>query len=313
MASNPVISIIIVSWNAKNYLRECLDSLFCTGCGYPLEVIVIDNASTDGSPELVSATFPQVRLIRNQSNLGFAKANNVGIRISTGTYLCLVNSDVRILDGCIDKLAHLMETRPDVGIAGPRMLNSAGITGRSCRGFPTIWNMFSNAVGFDLLFPRIRFFGGYVLRYWPQNTNRSVDILAGWFWIVRRSALDQVGLLDEDFFFYAEDTDWCTRFKMNGWGVEFLADAASVHYGGGSSTNAPVKYYIQQQRADLQYWRKHHSRVSGWIYFCICIIYQGGRALAHGIIALLPSKGPSHRCSASRSWHCLIWYLKGAS
>ena len=96
---------------------------------------------------------------RNQSNLGFAKANNVGIRISTGTYLCLVNSDVRILDGCIDKLAHLMETRPDVGIAGPRMLNSAGITGRSCRGFPTIWNMFSNAVGFDLLFPRIRFFG----------------------------------------------------------------------------------------------------------------------------------------------------------
>jgi len=312
MSLRPTISVIIVSWNAKNYLHECLESLFATACAFPLEVFVVDNASSDGSPEFVAENYPQVNLIRNESNLGFSKANNIGIRSSTGTYICLVNSDVKFLEGCIGKLAEFMQAQPKAGIAGPRMLNSAGVVGRSCRGFPTLWNMLCNAIGLDLLFPHVRLFGGYVLRFWPQDSNRSVDILGGWFWIVRRSALSDVGLLDESFFFYAEDMDWCKRFKMKNWSVEFLADAASIHYGGGSSARAPLKYYIQQQRADFQYWKKHHSKPARAVYFMICLLHQSSRAIAHCVLSLFSENKESHALVASRNWQCFLWCLKGA-
>jgi GT2 family glycosyltransferase len=312
MEHPPMVSVVIVSWNAKAFLAECLRTLIQHPCKYTMEVLVVDNASTDGSPEFVENSCPDVRLLRNESNLGFSKANNRGIQQSTGKYVCLVNSDVQVLDGCISKLVDYMEAQPEVGMAGPSMLGPDGKVGRSCRGFPTVWNMFCHAIGLDSLFPNSRLFGSYLLRYWSQDTNRPVDILGGWFWIVRREALNQVGLLDEKFFFYAEDMDWCKRFRMNGWGVAFLADAASVHFGGGSSRLAPLKYYIQEQRADQQYWRKHHSSLERAAYSCICLLHQLIRLIGHGSLIFFSSQRKDHLDKAYRSWHCLLWLLKGA-
>jgi GT2 family glycosyltransferase len=307
-----IISVVIVSWNAKHYLEGCLESLSAVAAEIPLEIVVVDNASVDGSPELVEEKFSPVRLIRSGSNLGFAKANNLGLEQCRGDYVCLINSDVKVMAGCIKTLVDYMELNPAVGIAGPTMLDANGKMGRSCRGFPTVWNMFCHALALDSLFPKSRLLGGYILRFWPQNTTREVGILGGWFWIVRRQALAQVGLLDENFFFYAEDMDWCKRFHLGGWKVMFVSQPASIHYGGGSSKQAPLKYFIQQQRANLQYWRKHHTRAGQIAHFWICVLHHATHLAGHGVLALFSARSSGHGEKAALGWRCLIWYLKGA-
>ena len=264
----PTISIVIVSWNAQAYLMQCLASLFSEACRHPLELIVVDNASSDGSPESVAKNYPQVRLIRNAANLGFAKANNIGILAATGKYIGLVNSDVKVLPHCLDRLVDYIEKHPDTGMVGPRVIDGENKLQRSCRGFPTVWNMFCRALALESFFPGVPVFTGYSLRHWPQDTCRDVDILSGCFWLARRKALDEVGLLDESFFMYGEDMDWCKRFWKGGWKLAFVPSAEAIHYGGASSANAPVRFYIERHRADLQYWRKHHSRLAVACYLC---------------------------------------------
>src|SRR6478609_1348976 len=135
-SSDPVVSVIIVSWNARNYLEQCLLSLTGEVCRYPMEIIVVDNASSDGSPECVESRFPHVRVIRSGANLGFAKGNNLGIAQSKGRYLCLINSDVKVLEGCISRLVDYCEQHPQVAMTGPRVIGGDGKLQRSCRGFP---------------------------------------------------------------------------------------------------------------------------------------------------------------------------------
>jgi GT2 family glycosyltransferase len=269
-----MVSIIIVSWNAQDYLRQCLESLFAEECRHPMEVIVVDNASSDGSAESVARDYPQVRLIRNVTNLGFARANNIGISAATGKYLCLINSDVKMLPDCINRLVEYQEEHPDVGMVGPRVIGGDGKLQRSCRGFPTVWNMFCRALALDTIFPGTRAFTGYSLRYWPQDTCRAVDILSGCFGWPGARRSDEVGLLDESFFMYGEDMDWCKRFWKQGWKLAFVPEAEAIHYGGASSANAPVRFYIERHRADLQYWQKHHSRPAVVLILyspaCIC-------------------------------------------
>jgi GT2 family glycosyltransferase len=307
-----VVSVVIVNWNGKAFLEQCLRSLAEDVSRHPMEILVVDNASTDGSPQMVAENFPHVRLARNEANFGFAKGNNIGIRLSTGDYVCLVNSDVKVLTDCFTKLVDFMDEHPEVGMAGPKMIGADGKVGRSCRGFPNLWNMFCHAIGLDSMFPKARLFGGYALSYWSQDTSRPVDILGGWFWIVRRKAFEEVGLLDEDFFLYAEDMDWCRRFHLKHWGLYFLASAESVHFGGGSSRHAPVKHYIQEQRADLRYWRKHYSRFEQGVYYCICILHQAVRLVGHGLLRAVPPGKEEHAYKAQRSWETMLWFLKGA-
>ena len=307
-----VISVVIVSWNARAFLEECLASIARAKRPGVLEVIVVDNASSDGSAEMVETQFPEVRLQRNASNLGFAAANNIGIRMASGEHIFLINSDVTVAPDCLEKLVKFMDEHPAVGVAGPTMLTGGGAIGRSCRGFPTVWRMACHAVGLDRLIPQSPIFSGYTMRYWKQNSTREVDILGGWFLCVRRAALEEVGLLDERFFFYAEDMDWCRRFRLKGWKVMFVADAQSVHYGGGSSKVAPTKYYIQEQRADLQLWRKHNA---GWryaIYYGTCIVHQALRCAGNGLLALFSGGSAERITKARRNARCLWWYVSGA-
>ena len=157
---NPMVSVIIVSWNARNYLMQCLASLSSEACRHTMEIIVVDNASSDGSADAVAARYPHVRLIRATSNLGFAKANNMGIAASRGRYLCLVNSDVEVRKHCISRLVDYCEHHPEIGMAGPRVIGGDGNLQRSCRGFPSLWNMFCRALALDTLFPKNKIFTG---------------------------------------------------------------------------------------------------------------------------------------------------------
>ena len=310
MQPSPIVSVVIVSWNAKYFLAHCLESLAGPVCDYGMEILVVDNASTDGSAELVAQRFPGIRLIQNVANLGFAKANNIGIRQSTGKYVCLVNSDVRVLPDCITMLVDFCEAHSDVGMAGPRVLDGEGKLQRSCRGFPSVWNMFCRALALDALFPQSRLWGGYLLPYWEHDTLRPVDILSGCFWLVRRAALPKVGLLDEGFFMYGEDMDWCKRFWANGWRLMFVPTAVAIHYGGASSANAPVQCFIEKQRADLRYWRKHHGWLAQQGYFLISCLHHLLRGLGHASASWVRHRDASAEWfKVIRSFSCLRWLL----
>jgi GT2 family glycosyltransferase len=312
-SSKFAVSVIIVSWNARKYLLQCLASLTGQACRYPMEIIVVDNASSDGSADAVANSYPDVRLIRNTENAGFAKANNVGIAASTGCYLCLVNSDVKVLPDCISRLVEHCEEHTEVGMVGPRILGGDGKLQRSCHGFPGVWNMFCRALALDTMFPQMKIFTGYSLSHWPQDSLRPVDILSGCFWLVRREALNQVGLLDETFFMYAEDMDWCKRFWAERWPVVFVPSAEAIHYGGASSSNSPVRFYIERQRADLQYWRKHHSRLAVGYFFVISCLHVSLRAAGYFIAAVFKrSARQLYQYKLKRNVSCLRWLISSS-
>jgi GT2 family glycosyltransferase len=278
--STLLLSIVIVSWNAKAFVENCLESLLTSDKPVSTEIVLVDNASTDGTPELVEERFPDVTLLRNDRNLGFARANNIGIAHSRGDYVCLVNSDVTFPFECFAPLLSFMSEHPAIGLSGPKMIAPDGeTTRRSTMQFPTLWNLFCRALALDAVFKRSRLFGGLLQKDFAHDTISDVEVLNGWFWLVRRCALEQVGLLDERFFIYGEDIDWCRRFHESGWRVVFNPAAAAIHHGGASSDAAPVRFYLEMQRANCQFWDKYHAG-------CARLAYRGA-LWAHHLARIL--------------------------
>jgi GT2 family glycosyltransferase len=268
------ISIVIVSWNAQRYLRECLESFASQKSKHSREIIVVDNASTDGSPQYVIEHYPGVILIENEKNDGFAKGNNIGIKKSKGRYLCLVNSDVKVLSGCLDKLCEYMDRQPTIGVIGPKILWPDMTLQDSCRKFPSLWNNFCASAGLNRIFAKIPMFSGEHMTYFDHNSIKSVDSLVGCFLMVRQDALNEVGLLDERFFMYAEEVDWCKRFRKAGWKVVFYPEAKVIHYGRGSSSNEPLRFALEQKRSILLYWQKHHSWATQKLIILIYFVHH---------------------------------------
>ncbi len=251
------ISVIIVNWNTRDFLEQCLRSLTLAPPSRSIETIVVDNGSSDGSPEMVEDRFPHVKLIRRHENLGFARANNVGIQHSSGRYISLVNSDVKVMPGCLDTLADYLDQNPTVANVGPRVLNPDMTLQSSCRRFPTLWNNFCSATGLAAAFKGSRLFSGEHMSYFLHGRTMAVDVLVGCFWMLRRDAIRDVGLLDEEFFMYGEDVDWCRRCWKAGWRIVFLPAAQAIHYRGGSSKTQPVLLAVAQQSSVFHYWSKH--------------------------------------------------------
>jgi len=277
------ISIIIVNWNSSAYLYDCLNSIYSNAINYPFEVIVVDNCSSDNSVEMVKHNFPSVNLVCNTSNYGFAKANNIGIKCSDGEYICFVNSDVKILDNCVNALCHLLDSNKDIGIVGPKILFPNLEWQRSCMGFPTLWNQFCCALKLDTFLPWKDIFGTFMFKYRDLDTTTEVDVINGCFWLVRKDAIIWVGLLDERYFIYGEDIDWCKRFHQASWKVVYFPHVSSIHYGGGSSKNAPVRFYVEMQKANYQYWKKHNSKFHQIAYLGIKAIHQVVRIVGNYI------------------------------
>lgn len=291
------ISIVILSWNDKQYLEGLLKSLANATKSRTMEIIVVDNASTDGSQEMVAAGFPQVRLIRNKENLGFPKGNNLGMKASQGKYIYVLNSDIKVLDGCVDALADYFDQNPKVGMLGPKILNRDLTHQSSCRTFPTLWNNFCSSTGLAKTFAGSKLFSGEHMLYFQGDRTLEVDVLVGCFWAVRRAALDEFGLLDEGFFIYAEDVDWCMRCWKAGWRVVFYPGAEAIHYQGTSTTKKdPVRFAVTQQRSVLRFWKKHHGTVGRLSMSGLIFGHQLGRWSA----ALLKSLASSAQREENR-------------
>jgi GT2 family glycosyltransferase len=254
------ISVVIVGWNARHYLELCLESLEAALPRRTMEVFVVDNASSDGSGEMVQIRFPWVKLIRSEENLGFAKGNNVALRQCQGQYICLVNPDVRVFPGCLDALADFLDENPKVGFVGPRVLNADMTQQITCRHFPTIWNNFCSAMKLAGTFKKSRFFTGEQMFYFSHDRTLAVDVLGGCFLMVKRETFDTVGLMDEGFFMYGDDLDWCRRCWNAGWQVVFFPGAQAIHDNGAITKPYPVRFAVAQQRSILFYWVKYHGQ-----------------------------------------------------
>lgn len=309
--SDVLVSAVIVSWNCRAYVLECLASLCAQGHPPTMEIIVVDNASTDGTVEAIATYFPSVRLIENKHNVGFSRANNTALQLCRGQYICLINADVVVPPGCIPKMISYLKDHHDIGLLGPRMLCINGRVGNGVMRFPTVWNTLCCALGLHRLFPASGLLGGFVMAGFDCNTTQDVEVLTGWFWMTRREALQQVGGLDEQFFMYGEDIDWCYRFRRTGWRVVFYADAEALHYCAASSNNSPQRFYIEMQRANLQYFRKHHGWAGRAGYCAARWVHETIRIAGFGLIYLLRA---SHRADAafkiSRGLAC-IGFLTG--
>ena len=259
-SSTPVdISVVIVGWNAKRYLELCLDSLEEAPPRRSLEVFVVDNASTDGSAEMIEAKYPWVKLIKSSENLGFSRGNNVAIRQCQGRYIALVNPDVIVFPGCLDALADFLDQNPKVGNVGPRVFNPDMSMQSTCRRFPSVWNNFCTASRLETVFKNSPFFAGEHMFYFPHDRTLAVDVIVGCFSFIRREAFDQVGLLDEGLFMYGDDVDWCRRARKAGWEMVFYPGAQAIHDRGKTTASYPVRFAVAQQRSILHYWKKHHG------------------------------------------------------
>jgi GT2 family glycosyltransferase len=253
------ISVVIVAWNARRYVELCLQSLADAPPRRTMEVFVVDNASADGTPEMIETRFPWVKLIRSNENLGFSRGNNLAIRQTAGRYVALINPDVIVFPGCLDALADFLDENPKVGNVGPRVFNPDMTQQSTCRKFPGLWNNFCSASRLESLFRGSRFFAGEHMFYFPHDRTLPVDVIVGCFSMIRREALDQVGLLDEGLFMYGDDVDWCRRARNAGWQVMFFPGARAIHDRGKTTAPFPVHFAVAQQRSILHYWRKHHS------------------------------------------------------
>ncbi|MDE3178550.1 MAG: glycosyltransferase family 2 protein [Acidobacteriota bacterium] len=306
------ISVVIVAWNAQHYLELCLKSLIEAKPRRSMEVLVVDNASTDGTAEMTETHFPWVKLIRSKENLGFAKGNNVAIRQSQGRYIALVNPDVIVLPGCLDALADFLDQNPTVGNVGPRVFNPDMTQQSTCRRFPTLWNNFCSATGLATRFKNSRLFAGEHMFYFRHDRTLAVNVLVGCFSFIRREAFNTVGLLDERLFMYGDDVDWCGRAWKAGWQVVFYPGARAIHDRGKTTAPYPVRFAVVQQRSVLYYWAKHHGFWGQLGIRGVMLLHHVIRyAASFARVALRPNVNPERTIRKQVSGACLRELLGG--
>ena len=260
-----MLSIIIVSWNVRNILAQCLDSISQFPPNYRYEVWVVDNASTDGTCQLLDQEYPDVHLLENPENVGFAQANNQAIEKSTGKYVLLLNPDTVICRGALSQLVEVMEEKPRSGAVGSLLLNPDRSFQTSCYPFPTLTREFWRLLHLDRIYP----YGVYAQEKWDRQQMRQVDVIQGASLLLRRSALDQVGLLDPGFFMYTEEVDLCFRLKQAGWESWWVPQAEIIHYGGQSTHQVAGDMFIQLYQSKIRFFRKNYGRLSAMAYKCV--------------------------------------------
>ncbi|MGE0464800.1 MAG: glycosyltransferase family 2 protein, partial [Vicinamibacterales bacterium] len=251
----PQVSVVIVSWNTRELLRACLRSMrqAARELNDSLEVVVVDNASHDGSVEMVREEFPEVDVVGNTSNVGFAAANNQGIPRTRGQYVLLLNPDTEGTPGFLATLVGYLDAHPEVGAVGPRVRGSQGELQVSCYPLPTVGREMWRLLHLD----RIRAFGTYPATLFDAAAPQRVEAILGACLLVRRAALEGTGLLDEQFFIYTEEIDLCRRLQDQGWQLYWVPGAAIVHHGGASTSQVGRPMFVELYRSKVQYFRKH--------------------------------------------------------
>lgn len=279
------LSVVILNWNTRKLLEQCLKSLACPQPGLEMEILVVDNASGDTSRQMVQTQFPQVRLLVNDHNLGFGAGNNTALPHATGRYILFLNTDTIVMEGALAAMVRFADSQPDIGILGPKLLNGDGSLQYSCRRYPNLGTGFFRNTPLGRLFPKNRFAIDYLYQDWDHATPRDVDWVSGAALMIRRTLLDQIGGFDETFFMYCEDVDLCWRAQhaalpclMPGcaedqkdaescdcacqskdWRVTYFPEAVIYHLIGKSSDQVPTRMTYEFHRSQYLFYKKHYA------------------------------------------------------
>jgi GT2 family glycosyltransferase len=305
------VSVVIVNWNTRDLLDNCLRSII-DQTRSTFEVIVIDNASTDGSVAMVRSKYPQMEIVENTVNRGFAAANNQGLATAVGQNVLLLNPDTLVIDGAIDTMLDWLEQNPDVGCVGCQVLEAPGVIQQTCFADPTPLNQFIVEFGLMRFSKVVPFLGRPWYRTWDRRSQRDVDVVSGMFMLVPRRVLDQVGPLDDAFFVYAEEADWCRRIRKAGFRCVFAPIAQIMHLDGGSKSTSQIRtrMYVQIQKSHLIYARKHHGMLGYAAVKVMLIISALLRLSLSGLLALI-RRSPDSLARIRLSRASLRYHLLG--
>lgn len=273
------LSIVVVNWNTRDLLSQCLQSIYDTANDLAVETIVVDNGSTDDSRAMIRQRFPQVTLIENDQNVGFARANNQALAVARGRYFLLLNSDAIVLPHTLERMVEFADAHSRASVIGCRLLNADGSLQESWASFPTFW---SEVVGRN--FRMCRLIKEDPLAY-------EVDWVGGACMLVRPTAIDEVGLLDESFFMYSEEADWCFRMRQHGWKVCYLAGVAVIHLGGGSASRASATQLVHLYENKIRFFCKHYGHWEGVLLRCGLVAANAVGLVRHTLAWLVHSQG----------------------
>ena len=300
---SPDLSIIIVNWNVRDLLRDCLRSIDVGRGALSVEVIVVDSASADDSVAMMRNEFPWVRLIPCDENVGFPGGNNIGLAEASGMHLLLLNPDTVILEDALPKMVAYLQAHSDVGALGPQLLNPDGSIQSSRRRFPTAATGFLESTWLEGLAP------GVLRRYYtldlPEDATADVDWLTGACIMVPRAIYEEIGGLDEGYYMYSEELDWCRRIKATGRRVVYFPAAQVTHHVGKSSEQAVTARHINFQRAKLRYFRKYHGRVLAGAMRVFLLSNYAWQLILEGAKGLLGSK-PALRRQRVRAYYDVL-------
>ncbi|MEK7990207.1 MAG: glycosyltransferase family 2 protein [Thiotrichaceae bacterium] len=269
----PDISVIIVSFNTCNLLRRCLQTLLKKAGAVQFETIVVDNASKDDSADMVEREFPRVILVRSQTNLGFAAANNLAFQQATGEFIVLLNSDAFLTEEALSQSLQFMQENPNVGVGGARLIGRDNSWQPSARMLPSLLNHFLTLSGLAYKYPKSRFFGRFDRTWANPNVAAEVDWVPGAYSIIRHKVLKQINYFDEKFFLYYEEVDLCRRIQQANYSIWYLSDVVVVHIGGESSktlslgmSDSGSQISLWQMRSALIFYYKHYGMLYAWLW-----------------------------------------------
>ncbi|MBI3162118.1 MAG: glycosyltransferase family 2 protein [Chloroflexi bacterium] len=269
----PDISICITNYNARDFLRDCLASIYGTLDSVSFEIVVVDNFSGDGAPEMLRKDFPNVTLITNDENTGFTRPYNQAMKLTQGRYVVILNPDTVIQPNALADLAKFLDSHLEVGIVGPKVLNRDKTLQKQCRRSEARpWDAICYFSGLSSLYPNDKRFGGYLMSYMGEDETHEAEAVSGSCMMIRREVIEQIGYLDENFFAYQEDSDYCRRARLHGWKIYYHPQAQVIHYGGeGGSKVQPFRTIYEWHRSYYLYFRKHFAKdyffLFNWVYY----------------------------------------------
>lgn len=307
------LSIVIVNWNSKDYLQQCIASILHSTSETKFEIVVIDGGSFDGSGEMLKQCYPQVKFIQSDKNLGFAKANNIAFKASSGSHILFLNPDTEVVVPAIDILFDQMKKLSGAGAIGCKLLNADGSVQTSCiQSFPTILNQLLDSEFLRALFPKSRLWGMASL-LGATNGPAAVEVLSGACIMMRRSLFEEIGQFSEDYFMYAEDIDLCYKVRQAGYENYYIPTATVFHFGGGSTQQRPSDFAVVMMRASVwRFLRKTRGEMYGSGYRYSMLISAIGRIVC--LLVLLPhylvrGRLASWKSSARKWWVISVWSM----
>jgi len=303
----PIVSIIIVSYNVETYLINCLDSLFQHKCLVPYEIIVVDNNSQDNSVSSVQKKYPEILVIQSQKNIGFAAANNLASRVANGSYFLLLNPDTIVEDGAIDELYTFLVAHTAAGAACSYLKNPDGTFQMSCYPFPTLFRELWRLFHLDNLLA----IGLYPQKHWDSETPKKCDVVQGTSLMIKRDVWHLLGGLDEDFFMYSEEVDFCYRMDKAGFERYWVPTSRVIHYGGQSTSQTAREMFFQLYRAKTQFLKKHHGLLAAYLYKLILLLASLARLVLFSLASWLRPESVQRHIQIRDNYKYLIGSLSG--